>query len=286
MFAGMFNQIVHRWRRRSAPGVLPAGYLMIALGILGAVVGSLLISSLTADFRASLEVSRSAISSIGETVDVIDDVAVATADSIGSISRSASSAAATTEAASDGLANVAEFLDRGLPKDVEAIQQALPGAIGAADAIDTTLGALSLFGVNYAPAEPLGDSLRRVANTLETLPNEIRRQSESIQTLVPLSGTLAADVEDLAQSLEDLESRLAGVRALAATYNATIVEAETALEGTDRSLGRTVLLLRIVLGLASAGSVVVGLALISIHQALERNQLSEETVVTERVTTG
>ncbi len=259
---------------------------MIALGILGAVVGSLLISSLTADFRASLEVSRSAISSIGETVDVIDDVAIATADSIGSISRSASSAAATTEAARDGLANVAEFLDRGLPKNVEAIQQALPGAIGAADAIDTTLGALSLFGVNYAPAEPFGDSLRRVADTLETLPNEIRRQSESIQTLVPLSGTLAADVEDLAKSLEDLESRLAGVRALAATYNATIVEAETALEGTDRSLGRTVLLLRIVLGLASVGSVVVGLALISIHQALERNHLSEETVVTERVTTG
>ncbi len=282
----MINRLVHRWRRGSAPGVLPAGYLLIVLGLLGAILGSMLIASLTADFRASIEVSRSAIASIGETVDVIDDVAIATTESIGSISRSASSAAATTESARDGLANVAEFLDRGLPRDIEAIQGALPGAISAADAIDTTLGALALFGVNYAPEEPFGDSLRSVQDTLANLPEEIRQQSASIQTLVPLADTLASDVSDLAQSLEDLESRLSGVQALAATYDATIVEAQMALEGTDQSLGRTVLLLRIVLGLASAGSVVVGLALISIHRALGHNDWKHETVVAERVPTG
>lgn len=283
----MFQPIVRRVRQAPAAGVRAAGYILIALGISGVVIGLMLIESLTADFRASLDVSRSAISSVGETVDVVEDVALATADSIGSISRSATSAALTTEAARDGLAGVAEFLDQGLPADIEAIQSALPGAINAADAVDTTLGALSLFGVDYSPAEPFGDSLRRVEDTLATLPEEIRDQSSSIQALVPLADMLADDVGDLAVSLTELGLRLEEVQDLADSYNTTIAEAEAALEGTDRSLDRTVLLLRIVVALASIGSMTVGLALVSIHRALTHIEIGQvERVAPDKVHTG
>ncbi len=281
----MVNQLVDRWRARQAPAVAVAGYSLVALGMIGIVLGLLLIESLTSDFRSSLDVSRSAVASVAETVDVVEDVALATSDSIRSISRSASSAAATTEAARAGLSNVAQFLDRGLPSDIEAIQRALPGAISAADAIDTTLGALSFFGVDYSPDEPFGDSLRRVRDTLATLPAEIRQQSASIRTLVPLAGTLADDVSGLARSLDALETRLADVPFLADSYATTIDEAEAAIEGTDQSLDRTVLLLRLVLGLAALGSVVTGLALISIHKALSTHTTHQEAIQ-ERVPTG
>lgn len=266
----MFDRIFSDAARGPAAGVRAAGYILIVLGVAGVVIGLMLIESLTADFRASIDVSRSALSSVGETVEVVEDVALATADSIESISQSATSAAFTTEAARDGLANVADFLDDRLPEDIEAIHRALPGAIGAADAVDTTLGALSLFGVDYSPTEPFGDSLRRVEDTLATLPEEIRAQSSSIQTLVPLADLLAEDVGELAVSLTELGMRLEDVRDLAGSYNRTIAEAEAALEGTDRSLDQTVLLLRIVVALSSIGAVTIGLALISIHRGLNR----------------
>lgn len=281
----MVFKLIERRRRRPVPGVLAAGYSLIALGLVGMVVGSLLIESLTADFRSSLRVSRSAITSVGETVEVVESVALATADSISSISRSAASAAATTETARDGLAGVAEFLDQDLPSDIDGIQAALPGAISAADAVDATLGALTLFGVGYAPDEPFGDSLRRVRDTLQTLPDQIREQGSSVRALVPLADTLAGDVSELASSLDALETRLTEVQRLAASYNTTIEEAEAAVENTDRSLDRTVLLLRVVLGVAAAGSIITGLALISIQRALT-TETTPELAEIERVPTS
>lgn len=281
----MVNQIMARWRRGPARGVLAAGYLLVALGVVGVVLGLMLIDSLTADFRASLRVSRSAVASVGETVEVVEDVALATADSIGSISRTASSTAAATDAASDGLANIARFLNQGLPADIEAIQSALPGAIDAADAVDTTLSALSLFGVDYAPEEAFGESLRGVEDTLRTLPTEIRRQGSSVQALVPLADTLAGDVAELAGKLDGLEASLIDVQLLADSYRSTIEEAESAVVGADRSLNRTVLLLRVVLALAAAGSITTGLALVSIHRILSIEPAAGAAVV-EKVSTS
>ncbi len=281
----MVYQFMDRWRRGPAPGVIAVGYSLVALGVVGLVLGLMLIESLTADIRASVKVSRSAVASVGETVEVVEDVAIATADSIRSVSRAASSTAATTDAAREGLANVARFLDQGLPADIEAIQGALPGAIAAADAIDTALGALSLFGVDYAPEEAFGESLRRVEDTLQTLPDDIRRQGSSVQALVPLADTLAGDVSELARSLDGLEASLIDVQLLAVSYKSTVEEAEAAVNGTDRSLHQTVLLLRVVLALAAVGSVATGLALVSIHRALSIQTVGEVAVV-EKVSTS
>lgn len=266
----MIERFVERARSRGAKGVREAGMFMLVASVGGLILGFLLIDSLTEDFEASIEVSRSAIASIGDTIDVVNDLAGGTSAAIEAASESASTAADTTRDASVGIQNVADFLDSELPEDIEAIQSALPGAIGAADAIDRTLGALSLFGVDYSPEEAFGVSLRRVQTALATLPDEIRSQSETLRSLAPSADALADDVEALARSLEELGDGLSGVDALTDSYAGTVAEAEAAIEQTGSSLDRTILLLRLLVVLTAAAGAVVGLALISVDRALGR----------------
>lgn len=263
-------------------GVYAAGVFMVVVSLVGLALGLILVETLTSDFRASLRVSRSAIASVGGTIGVAEEVATGTASSIEAAARSAASAAATTRSAVDGLESLADFLSSELPKDIEAVRRALPGAIEAADAVDRTLRALSLFGVAYSPDEPFGDSLRRVEGALDDLPDEIAAQSESLRLLAPTAGELAADTDRLARSLETLNEGLGDVESLTGSYAETVTAADRAVERTESSLGRTTLLLRAMVVLAALGGIVMGLALISIDRYSREMLILREAMV-ERV---
>lgn len=252
----------------SKRGLLFAGTFLVVLGLVGLIIGLMLIDSLTSDFRASLEVSESAVHAIGDTVEMIGEVNKGADSTLRSASAAASSAAGATRRAATGLQELAVFLDEELPRDIEAISSALPGAIDAADAIDATLSALSLIGVDYAPEEPFGDSLRRVEGALEELPEEIRNQSSSLSLIVPSAETMAEDVETLAGDLDELNRELGDLDELANSYALTVIEAEAAIENAGSSLDRTVLSLHIALILAALAASVVGLALINVDRRL------------------
>lgn len=254
--------------QRGRPSVSGAGVFMIVAGVVGLILGMFLVGSLTRDFRASLDVSRSAIGTIGETVDMIAEVNETASGALGSASTAADSAADSTRDAVDGLEDLAVFMEEDLPADLEAIRSALPGAINAADAVDATLGALSLIGVDYAPDEPFGESLRRIEQALEGLPEEVRSQGSSFGLLVPPARSMADDVEILATDLEELNAALLEVDGLADSYTVTVSEAEATIENASSSLDRTVLFLRLIVVVASLAAVVVGLALLDISRQL------------------
>lgn len=254
--------------RRGRPSVSGAGVFMIVAGVIGLILGMLLVGSLTRDFRASLDVSRSAIGTIGETVEMITEVNEAASGTLSSASTAADSAADSTRDAVDGLEDLAVFLEEDLPADLEAIRSALPGAIDAAEAVDTTLGALSLIGVDYAPDEPFGESLRRIEQALDQLPEDVRSQGSSFGLLVPSARSMADDVEEFAMDLEELNATLLELDGLADTYTVTVSEAEATVESASLSLDRTVLFLRLIVVVAAMAAVVVGLALLDIDRKL------------------
>jgi methyl-accepting chemotaxis protein len=267
---------------RRFPVIFGAGVFMLVASLVGVALGLMVIDSLTRDFGASLEVSRSAVASVGDTVQVVAQVTEGTSATIESAAASASSASETAQTASAALANVADFLNEDLPENIETIRSALPGAIAAADAVDTTLGALALIGVDYSPEEPFGDSLRGIQSAVASLPAEIRIQSESLRTLVPSAETLASDVDGLARSLEEMNEGLQDVDELTRSYSETVTQAEEAIDQTESSLDRTVLLLRLLLILVAVSAAVIGFALISIDRALGR-AIVRETVARESV---
>lgn len=258
-------------------GVSVVGVLMILIGVAGLILGQMLIASLTRDFRASLEVSRSAVATIGDTVETIGEVNDGTNATLRSAAAAASSAAGSTSDAAAGLERLASFMEEDLPEDIEAMNSALPGAIDAADTVDATLSALSLIGVDYAPEEPFGESLRRIERALDGLPEEIRNQGSALGLVVPSSQTMAGDVEILASDLEELASDLAEVDVLGDSYETTVAEAETAIANAGSSLDRTVIFLRIVAILAALGASMIGLALMSIDRRLSDAEFGSDT---------
>jgi hypothetical protein len=246
-----------------------AGMTMIAVGILGLVLGLVLIQALTSDLRATVGATGSAVDTIEETVIVVGDLADGASGALTSASDAAASAADATALTSEALVEVATFLEGELAPNVEAIHRSIPGAIDAADAIDSTLGALSLFGLDYSPEEPFAESLRRIESALDGLPAEIRGQAEVLKDLGPAAGGAASDVTVLADDLAEMTATLGEMKALSARYAASVTEAETAVDETAGSLDQTVLLLRVVVVLAALGAAIVGIALISIDRVLE-----------------
>ncbi len=247
---------------RAVSGV---GGFLVLVGVVGLILGLIIIDSLSRDFEASLEVTQDAVTTIGETIELIDGVEGADS-TLRSASAAASSAAGATRDAVSGMEGLVMFMDEELPADIDAIARALPGAIDAADAVDDTLGALSLIGVDYAPEEPFGESLRRIQEALGGLPDDVRSQSTALRRLMPSARALADDVEMLGQDLDELSSSFGDVSGLAESYGGTVADAGATVARAQGSLDRTVLFLRITLILAALAAMAAGAALISLDR--------------------
>lgn len=268
------------WRpgRPPRPGratlIRNAGLVTAILSILGLVAALLLVGTLSDDYRATVSVSRSALDVIGETIASVDEIANGTTESLASAGASVESAASTLDDAVVALEQVTVFLDEDLPGHLNSIRTAMPAAIQAANAIDGTLRALSLFGVDYDPEEPFGESLARMEDALEGLPEDLRAQSEAIRLLIPSATDLSAQTDDLASDMEQLSESLEGFTSLTGRYEETLAEAEAGIDRTSDSVESTIWLVRVLAVLAGLGGATVGMALMSVGDALAHAPVS------------
>lgn len=247
-----------------------AGILTIAMSLVALVIALVLVESLFTDLSASVRVSQSAVSAISETVQVMDDSVSQVDESLDAASASLVSVATAAEIATDGLSDVALFLEEDLPADIDAILTSMPAAIQTAAAIDTTLGALSFFGVDYNPDEPFDQSLLRVQGALAGMPDELRAQSQTIRALIPAVSELGVQTGRLAAAIDEIEADLDEIQTLVGSYRVTVEEAQTSIEETESSLENNAWLLRLLLVILTLGGVAVGAALISLGRGIDR----------------
>jgi ABC-type transporter Mla subunit MlaD len=238
--------------------------MAIVAGVVVLVLGLILVEATIGDLHATVEVSRSAIRGVGDTIDLLDDAAGQFDQSLEAAASSAQSASETTATASASLEGVADLLEEDLPAQLEAILRSMPAAIQAAGAVDGTLRALSLLGVDYNPEEPFDRSLRRVQEALDDLPSQLRDQAGSIRDLAPQTAALSDDVGRLGLALGGLRNELGSLQGLTASYRATVEQAEKAVDGTAASLAGTRWILNAVLIVVALAAGAIGAALITI----------------------
>lgn len=266
-------------RSRNVALVRITGMLVVVLSVAGLAVGLLLSRSLGDDLRSTVSVSRSALVAIDQTIEAVDDVAADTAASLEAASGSVEGASAIAGSTADAIVELATFLDEELPATIDSIQSSMPAAIQTANAIDGTLRTLSLFGVEYDPDQPFGESLAEVNTALSALPSELRAQSESLRLLAPSAEALAGETGDLADSMGELTESLDGFSELTGSYETTLAEAEVAIDQTDESVEASLWMVRaLVVGMAIVG-VAVGISLMAIARAL--GMLDARTAVVE-----
>ncbi|HJQ77866.1 MAG TPA: hypothetical protein VJ948_11495 [Acidimicrobiia bacterium] len=268
------------WRpgRPPRPGratlIRNAGLVTAILSILGLVAALLLVGTIAGDYRATVSVTRSAVDVIGETIASVDQIADGTTESLASAGASVEGAASTLDNAVVALEELAVFLEEDLPGQLESIRSAMPAAIQAANAIDGTLRALSLFGVDYDPEEPFGESLTRVEEALEGLPADLRTQSDAIRLLIPSAIELSAQTDDLASDLDELSESLEGFTSLTGRYEETLAEAQASVDRTSDSVESTIWLMRVLAVLAGLGGATMGMALMSVGDVLAHAPVS------------
>lgn len=259
------------------------GIVVAVLSLLGLIAGLIVAGSLANDYRATVSVSRSAIQAIGDTVEAVDDIAAATGESMASAARSIDGASATLDQAVLALEEVAAFLEDDLPADLESVRTAMPAAIQAADAIDGTLRALTLFGVDYDPEEPFGESLTRIDTALAGLSEEIRVQADALRALIPSATGLADETEQLSRSVDELSAGVSRLTGLADGYQETVDEAEATIERTGDSVESRIWLLRLMIVAFGVAGIGVGLALVMVAAALAGAPVATRPALVEAV---
>jgi ABC-type transporter Mla subunit MlaD len=254
--------------QRGGSIALIAGWVTALLSGAGLIIGLTLVHSLSSDVRSSVSVSQAALAAISQTIEAVDEVTTNTSASLSSATASVESASSTVEGAASAIDGIASFLDEELPETLESVQMSLPAAIQAANAVDGTLRALSLFGVDYNPDEPFGESLSRVNAALASLPDVLRAQSDAMSQLVPSVDRLAGQTDRLAGSMTDLTTSLEGFAALGDDYRSTIDQAEMTIEATSASIDSSMVLIRLLVIGAALGGIAIGIALISIGRTM------------------
>jgi methyl-accepting chemotaxis protein len=275
--------VVEQTRPGAASFARYAGVVIVVLSAVGLVGGLFVVESLADDARSSVSVSQSALLAMSETVETIDEVAVDTSAGLGAASRSIGEVSSTVDEAVTALEGVAEFLEVGLPETLEAVQMSMPAAIQTADAVDGTLRALSLFGVDYDPDEPFGESLARINTALASLPDELRTQSDAIRELIPSTSQLAVESDRLASSMSGLEESLDGFVSLTDDYEVTLTEAEATIEATSSSIDSSIWTIRALVVGAGLIGIVAGAALAALgaHVAGISSRLDALAIVHE-----
>jgi len=223
------------------------GMLALVTSAVGLVVGLTLVDSVSGDLGGSVGLSESALRSVDETLDLLEDVAAEVDDGLATAADSIDGAAVGVETAAGRLEDVADFLDGELQANIKAIHGSMPAAIQAASAIDATLRALSLLGVDYDPEEPFDVSLMAVEAALADLPGQLGAQAEAIRALVPVSREFAGDAATMAESFSSLAVELATSKELIDSYRATLAQAEGVVDQSGSSLTANIWLIRLMI---------------------------------------
>jgi ABC-type transporter Mla subunit MlaD len=146
----------------------------------------------------------------------------------------------------------------------------MPAAIQAAAAIDGTLRALTLLGVDYDPDQPFDESLRSFESALSALPDGLREQSEVLRNLAPAASALGQESENLANALEQIGEDLGEIETITTAYSTTLREATVTLEETSSSLDRNTWLLRLLVVAIAVTGGALGSGLVAGGRALAR----------------
>jgi methyl-accepting chemotaxis protein len=242
-----------RWR--SPSDQRRAGQLMIAVGVLGAVVvvfgtivGWIFVGQIATASEDSVEVTAQTFDAIDDTIDLAEEAIDSTVGAVDALAGTLVTLSSTFQSGADAIDDVAALADTIGPSlsDAGATVRSLE-RVG--DQIDTALGTLSRLpiGPDYDPESGLGDTFGRLAVTLESLPGELAATSDSLSEFTSNADDLRADIDRLAVSVGAIAGDLGDSSALVDQYRTSVADARTLAVATTDDVDLSVGLMRILL---------------------------------------
>jgi len=219
--------------------------LMGVAGILLAVMGT--------------QVAKQAVTGLGDGMDSSIDLVIESLDTVLDSLLLARDAMADVEAAMTRVeataVNVSTALEgtdpimtemriittKDLPDSLEAIENAVPDAVQAAEAIDTTLTTLNRFeinttipiigyeiqydlGIDYDPTVPFSLSVQEIGRSLDGMPERLRGLEEAFTETQTNLETISGDMDDLSGDLATINEQVAGFTPLVNDFIRIVTE--------------------------------------------------------------
>jgi hypothetical protein len=240
--------------------------LAVVVLILGLVVGAtgVLVMASVDRFVAAFSGTES-LSSVERSLRSADGALEDTLLALSDVERLADGVSSSSTDAAQVVAGAGTLTAERIPETLRDIESAMPALIEAAAAVDGTLRALSLLGVQYDPATPFDEALIELDDGLEGLPEQIEGQG------LLLAG-LGEHLETVGAQTDAVAGRIAAVNeALVETKESTADLAATAerLRTVSASVGPGSIVLQVLFGLLAALSVAAAVVLWIIARRME-----------------
>jgi hypothetical protein len=212
------------------------GAFLILLGVAGimlAVMGARSAQQTVNGLGESVEIS---LDLVIDSLDTVLDSLLLTQDALADVEAAMTRVEGTAVNVSTALESTDPIIDemrlittQDLPNSIEAIEQAVPDAVQAADAIDTTLTTLNRFeintsilgfpiqydlGINYDPAVPFSVSVQEIGTSLDGLPERLRGLEQDFSDTQSNLQIISQDMDDLSGDLTAINQQIAGITPL------------------------------------------------------------------------
>lgn len=224
------------------------GVFLILLGLFGillAVQGAQLTKQAVADLGSGMD---SSIDLVIDSLDTVLDSLLLTRDALADVETLVTRVEGTAVNVSTALESTDPILTemriittQDLPDSLEAIEQAVPDAVQAADAIDTTLTTLNRFeinttipvigypiqydlGIDYDPSVPFSASVQEIGNSLDGMPERLRGLEEAFAETQTNLATISGDMDDLSGDLVTINEQIAGLTPLVNDFIRIVTE--------------------------------------------------------------
>ena len=217
----------------SSPTVLvrsiAVGFLL--LGLIGASALWVATDTVTRLAAATAVVSESS-SVIEETIETADSVIESVSAGLVGADTIVADISMSTQLTAGVIDDASTLLATDVADSVAAVEDALPGLIGAGQVIDETLSALAFFGVPYDAEVPFAEALATVDDSLDGLADELRSQGLGLGEIAAPVRSAGVETAKLATTLTDVQAALQDARVQLAEYQTSAAGLSAVVETT------------------------------------------------------
>ena len=223
-------------------------------GLVASILAWVIVGSAATASGQSITLAGELLESVDGTIVSVDEALTAVANGLRTSQQSAADAAITLTQLSALASNLGDLVSEDVPSSLDAVRASLAPISATAGVLDTTLNALSFFGVDYDPAVPLDEAIADLDEQLADIPAELRRQGPLIGSAAESLNEFGSDTLVISQDLSDLRRQLIDTSSAISSYRTTVVAADQLLVDVESDLaGR--------LGLLKWVMVLIGMSL-------------------------
>ena len=153
------------------------------------------------------------------------------------------------------LIQITDVATRDVPDSLEAVENSIPDIAEAAGAIDDTLRILNSFevnrrilsipirfdlGIDYEPEASLDETVNRLGDSLEGIPETLRDLEISMSSLNSNLNTIGFNVLTISQDLDEINKQIGEIEPLIDEYIRLVEETDQLIVEAQNSLGQLI----------------------------------------------